>query len=83
MLGLVLLCLAALLLLAIAGIATARRRIGTPLVYGGCLGVTALALLAALVSLAAAPSTLTLPLGLPWIGMHFRRAGGVLPRRRQ
>jgi formate hydrogenlyase subunit 3/multisubunit Na+/H+ antiporter MnhD subunit len=72
MLGVVLLCVAALLLLAVAGIAAAGQRNGTFLVYGGCLAVTTIAFLAAQAGLASAPSALTLPLGLPWIGTHFR-----------
>jgi len=64
--------IAALLALSVAGIATARTFAGTPLVYGASLAVSAIALVAALIALAAGPATLTLPLGLPWIGAHFR-----------
>jgi hydrogenase-4 component B len=45
------------------------------LVYGACLAMSAVAFLSALASLLglAGPSAaLTLPLGIPWIGAHFR-----------
>ena len=43
-------------------------------VYAACLATATIACLAALIQLisAAAPAELTLPLGLPWIGAHFR-----------
>jgi formate hydrogenlyase subunit 3/multisubunit Na+/H+ antiporter MnhD subunit len=72
MLLVVLGCVATLLALAVAGNATARTSVGTPLVYGGSLAVSAIALLAAVTGLAVGPATLWLPLGLPWIGVHFR-----------
>ena len=52
--------------------ASHTRHPGDSIVYGGSLGISLLSLLVALLSLAAAPSTVTLPLGLPWIGAHFR-----------
>lgn len=70
----VLACIAALLVASIFGIATARARIGTPIVYGLSLAACAVALAAALAQLlsnAAAPM-LILPLALPWLGAHFR-----------
>jgi hydrogenase-4 component B len=45
------------------------------LVYGACLGICLVVFavaLAHLVDAASAPSLLRLPLGLPWIGAHFR-----------
>ena len=45
------------------------------LVYGACLGICLVVFavaLAYLVDAASAPSLLRLPLGLPWIGAHFR-----------
>src|SRR5260221_6809543 len=67
-------CGAALLALACLGVVTARRRAGTALVYGGCLATSTLAFCVALGHLIAggATSALVLPLGLPWVGSHFR-----------
>src|SRR5579864_3914118 len=69
----VLVCVAALLIASVLGVATARSNASTPLIYGVSLAACAFALVAALVQLlsgAAAP-TLVLPLGLPWLGAHF------------
>jgi hydrogenase-4 component B len=66
---------AALLGTAVLGVVRARQPDARPLVYGACLAASAVALAAALVRLggsADAPATLTLPLGIPWIGAHFR-----------
>ena len=41
------------------------------IVYGGSLVVSSVACLGALLSLAAAPSDMTLPIGLPWTGARF------------
>jgi len=68
-------CVAALLLTALAGIAVARWKSGSPLIYGASLAASAIALLSAsayLIGGGATASTLTLPLGLPWLGAHFR-----------
>src|SRR5262245_32246807 len=67
-----LVCAAALLLL--AALAVGRSLAATAFIYGGCLVVTLVSLGAALAQLLgdAQPVTLTLPLGLPWIGAHFR-----------
>jgi hydrogenase-4 component B len=64
----------AAILLVLAALAVGRSRAATPFVYGGCLVVSLVSLVAALAQLLgdAAPATLTLPLGLPWIGSHFR-----------
>jgi hydrogenase-4 component B len=67
-----LLCVAGLLALAVVGGASARRPFARPVVYGGAFGLTAIVVVAGLASLAAPPSAITLPLGLPWIGAHFR-----------
>ncbi len=69
---LVLLCILALLAAGVAGAVRARAADGRPIVYGASLGACTLAGLAGLLSIGAAPATLTLPLGLPWIGAHFR-----------
>ncbi|HEX7969662.1 MAG TPA: hydrogenase 4 subunit B, partial [Stellaceae bacterium] len=68
-------CAAALLLVAILGVVLARRRVGTAIVYGACLAASTVALSSALAHLLAGGSsapTLVLPLGLPWVGSHFR-----------
>ncbi|MGH6919279.1 MAG: hydrogenase 4 subunit B [Geminicoccaceae bacterium] len=70
-----LLCVAALLAVAIAGIAIGRRPDAARIVYGASLAACLLALIVALGPLlangAGAPAV-TLPLGLPWLGAHFR-----------
>ncbi|PDQ19732.1 hydrogenase 4 subunit B [Mesorhizobium sanjuanii] len=66
---------AALLGTAMLAIAISRRDSATQLVYGLILGITAVMFLAVsshLVSDPAGVSVVTLPLGLPWIGAHFR-----------
>jgi hydrogenase-4 component B len=70
-------CVAALFLIAIGGIGFGRYRFGTPLIYGTSLIVCAVATTAALMRLLAVvpPAELTLPLGLPWMGAHFRLDG--------
>ncbi|PTE06910.1 hydrogenase 4 subunit B [Mesorhizobium helmanticense] len=66
---------AALLGTAMLAIAVSRRDSATQLVYGLILGIAALVFLAVsshLVGDPAGVSAVTLPLGLPWIGAHFR-----------
>jgi hydrogenase-4 component B len=73
-------CVAVLLGTACLGVAVSRTReaIATvygPIVYGLCLLASLAALAAALAQLmggTAAPPSVTLPLGLPWLGAHFR-----------
>jgi len=68
-------CVAALLIVSVLGLTTARWRVGTMIVYGACLAISAIALFAALIRLVAGgPATpeIVLPLGLPWVGTHFR-----------
>ncbi len=69
-----LLLLVILLLLAgvPAGAARAHAPDGRPLVYGLSAGACAIGGLAALAAIGAPPATLSLPLGLPWIGAHLR-----------
>jgi formate hydrogenlyase subunit 3/multisubunit Na+/H+ antiporter MnhD subunit len=64
----------ALLALAPAAALVARRRDAHLLVYGATLALSALglALAAAHVLSRAPPSSLVLPIGLPWLGAHFR-----------
>ena len=72
--GHVLAGVAALLLLAVLAVALGRRTIATPLVYGSAFIVSLALCVVALVHLlgGAAAATLTLPIGLPWIGAQFR-----------
>jgi formate hydrogenlyase subunit 3/multisubunit Na+/H+ antiporter MnhD subunit len=68
-------CAAGLLAVAALAVVIGRRPRAGHLVYGACLAAALVSLLAALAALtagAAIPPSLTLPLGLPWIGMHFR-----------
>jgi formate hydrogenlyase subunit 3/multisubunit Na+/H+ antiporter MnhD subunit len=74
MLTLALLCVAAWLALAALAVGIARKPAGTTIVYASSLAIAALAFLAGIAHLlgAGAPVTVTLPLGLPWLGAHFR-----------
>src|SRR5216683_8286948 len=67
-------CVGVLLAAAAIGTATARLAAARPIVYGTSLVASVLALVGALDGLlgAAPPSTTSLPLGLPWLGAHFR-----------
>ncbi|HEY5898722.1 MAG TPA: hydrogenase 4 subunit B [Burkholderiales bacterium] len=68
-------CVAALLATGVAGIALARARGGSTLVYGIALAATAIALMIAGRALLAPQglgASLRLPLALPWLGAHFR-----------
>src|SRR5438874_10567145 len=75
-LGGILWCIAVLLAAGVAAVAAARRPgAATLVVYGTSLGVTTLALIfaaASLLGFALGDRALTLPLGLPWLGAHFR-----------
>ena len=64
-------------LLGVAGLAAAigRAAVATPIIYGASLAASLIAFATALVQLIADPAAapaLTLPLGLPWLGAHFR-----------
>jgi len=68
-------CVALLLATALLAVLLARSGRATVLVYGASLAATTLACAAALGQLVAeqaAVPTLALPLGLPWLGAHFR-----------
>jgi formate hydrogenlyase subunit 3/multisubunit Na+/H+ antiporter MnhD subunit len=68
-------CVAVLLATGVAAVAGARTRAATPFVYVVALLCSAAALVAALSALLAqgsASQTLRLPIGLPWLGAHFR-----------
>jgi hydrogenase-4 component B len=70
MILLVLFCAAVLLLLAFGCVPLARRPGTSGVVYGASLAVCALAVLAAL--LTGGESAVVLPIGIPWLGAHFR-----------
>ncbi|MCV3210758.1 hydrogenase 4 subunit B [Mesorhizobium sp. YC-39] len=66
---------AALLGVAILAVAVSRHGSATRLVYGATLAISALVFVIVTGALAddrAGASAITLPLGLPWIGAHFR-----------
>ena len=68
-------CVAVLLGTACIAVAIGRRRAGTLLVYGLSLLASLTVLTIALIHLiggATAAPIVTLPLGLPWLGSHFR-----------
>ncbi len=68
-------CAAALLLTSLVALASLRMRSATVITYGACLAASVVAFVTALASLlaggAVAPAVV-LPLGLPWVGAHFR-----------
>ncbi len=49
-----------------------RHYAAAAIVYGGCLAISLVACVAAVLWINQAPSQLVLPLGLPWLGAHFR-----------
>jgi len=65
---------AVLLALAALAVASARSAAATRIIYGASTIVTAIALVAAAAQLFGpeTPLRLTLPLGVPWLGAHFR-----------
>jgi hydrogenase-4 component B len=67
-------CTAALLALAAFAVAMAHSAATTRIVYSASMVLAAISLVAAAVQLLgeAAPVRLTLPLGVPWLGSHFR-----------
>jgi hydrogenase-4 component B len=67
-----LLCVAALFALALAAVPLATTPAARPVIYGGALAITTIGTLIALAAIAAAPTEKALPLGLPWLGAHFR-----------
>jgi formate hydrogenlyase subunit 3/multisubunit Na+/H+ antiporter MnhD subunit len=71
---LVLWCVGIMFGAAVIGVAIPRRALGRPIVYGASLAASLAALAVALDALVvpAPASTVTLPLGLPWLGAHFR-----------
>jgi hydrogenase-4 component B len=65
-------CDATLLALACFAVAIVRSKYANAIVYGACLAASAVGLGVGLASLFAAPSSVVLPFGLPWLGAHFR-----------
>src|ERR1051325_11679536 len=68
-------CVAALLGIACLAVAVRRSPLASPVVYGASVLVSVVGLgcgLAGLLAAATPVPTITLPLGLPWIGAHFR-----------
>jgi hydrogenase-4 component B len=74
MLTVILVCVAALLALAAFAVTILRSSATTAVVYGTSIIVTAISLAAAAVHLLGgdSPAVGTLPLGVPWLGAHFR-----------
>src|SRR5215471_3412744 len=71
---LVLWCVGIMFAAAAIGVAIPRLAVARPIVYGMSLVSSAVALVGALDALLglAPASTVSLPLGLPWLGAHFR-----------
>jgi len=68
-------CVAALLVVACLAVAVSRSRLASSIVYGACLLGSVVGLgcgLTGLLAGATPVSAIALPLGLPWIGAHFR-----------
>jgi formate hydrogenlyase subunit 3/multisubunit Na+/H+ antiporter MnhD subunit len=67
-------CVAALLAVAVFAVALGGKAIATSVVYGLCAVAALISLSVACEHLlgAAAPQSATLPLGIPWLGAHFR-----------
>ncbi len=67
-------CTAILLLVAVFAVAAGREAAATYVVYGLCALAALTSLLATLQHLLglAPPAIVTLPLGIPWLGAHFR-----------
>jgi formate hydrogenlyase subunit 3/multisubunit Na+/H+ antiporter MnhD subunit len=68
-------CVAGLLGLAVLAVVLSRTRISTAVIYSATLAVCAIALIGStrwLLGDTANVTDLTLPVGLPWLGAHFR-----------
>src|SRR5258708_12269123 len=73
--GLQMMCVAGLLGLAVLAIVLSRSKISTAVIYSATMVVSAIALIGSirwLVGDTANATDLTLPIGLPWLGAHFR-----------
>ncbi len=74
----ILVCVAFLLAVAVLGAARGRGPAVQGMSYGACLAASTVAFVMALAALTGGggtPPALTLPLGLPWLGAHFRMDG--------
>ena len=65
-------CVAVLLGIAVLAVLFGRSKAATPLLYGACLIISAVACANAFLRIGADPWEIALPLGLPWLGAHFR-----------
>jgi hydrogenase-4 component B len=72
MMPVVLICIVALAALGIAGAALAKKPAGRFIVYGGCILIDLLSIVAGLIAIFEPVQRLALPLGIPWIGVHLR-----------
>jgi len=72
MMSLVLICIIALCLLAVLGAALAHAPAGRFVVYGGCVLVSVVSFVTGLAAISGPLVRMALPLGIPWIGVHFR-----------
>ncbi len=70
MLAVLLLCI--LMLLALSIVAVLRGRDGGALIYGATMAVTAVGFVLGAMALTGGTSSLWLPIGLPWLGLHLR-----------
>jgi hydrogenase-4 component B len=70
----VLACAALLLVLAVVAVGVGRSPAGTLIIYGASFVLALISLVAGAMQLlgGAPPAAIALPLGLPWIGAHFR-----------
>jgi len=67
----VLVCVAGLMGIAALSLILIRHRSATPIVYGACLAISLALCAGAVLCIHQTPARLVLPLGLPWLGMHF------------
>jgi formate hydrogenlyase subunit 3/multisubunit Na+/H+ antiporter MnhD subunit len=68
-------CVAALLATAVLAVALSHSKSATAVIYGATLAVCVVASFASIYALVGGrsyASTMTLPIGLPWLGAHFR-----------
>jgi hydrogenase-4 component B len=72
MLSTILAGIGALLALGIVAVAIARLRFASLLIYAACLALTAPMCAIAVTRLGSGVQELTLPIGIPWLGAHFR-----------
>jgi hydrogenase-4 component B len=70
--SIVLACVAGLLGVSALSPILVRHRAATPAVYGMCLAISLTLCATSLLTIGRAVSETSLPLGLPWLGVHFR-----------